>query len=104
MRRQYVVLMQALALALTIACRTSSAAMQPGVPLQADGKDIDGAVGHLVPTTTDWNGDGRKDLIVGQFGGGKIKLYLNTGTDAAPVFKDAGFLHAGGKIISLPAG
>jgi hypothetical protein len=33
----------------------------------------------------DWNNDGRKDLIVGE-GDGQIRIYLNTGTDASPVF------------------
>ena len=42
--------------------------------------------------------------FVGQFRGGKIRLYLNHGTDDSPVFKEYSFLHAGGKEISLPAG
>ena len=82
----------------------SSAAMREGVRLEADGKPIDVDIGHLVPTVTDWNGDGRKDLIFGQFVGGKIGLYLNRGTDAAPVFGDLEYLCAGGAEISLPAG
>ena len=48
--------------------------------------------------------DGRKDMIVGQFDGGKIRLYINRGTDSKPEFGDFQFLHAGGKQISLPAG
>ena len=68
------------------------------------GKPIDIEVGHLVPCTLDWNGDGKKDLIVGQFAGGKIRLYLNQGTDKAPEFGDFSFLEAGGEQISLPAG
>jgi len=77
---------------------------QPGVCLQADGKNIDVRVGHLVPTVIDWNGDGKKDLIVGQFSGGKISVYLNKGTDNAPVFKDFSLLRADTKEISLPSG
>ncbi len=41
----------------------------------------------------DWNCDGKKDLVIGvetgvqgQDTGGLIRVYLNTGTDAAPVF------------------
>lgn len=75
-----------------------------GVRLTADGAPIDGQIGHLVPAVADWNGDGRKDLLVGQFGGGKIRLYLNEGTDAAPVLKGSHYLSAGGAQISLPAG
>ena len=57
-----------------------------------------------MPCALDWNDDGKKDLVVGQFSGGKIGLYLNEGTDGAPVLKNAGFLHAGGAEIRLPAG
>jgi hypothetical protein len=76
----------------------------PGVRLEADGKPIDGEVGHLVPVVTDWNGDGKKDLLVGQFGSGMIRLYQNRGTDAEPAFKEPTVLEAGGKAIKLPAG
>lgn len=38
------------------------------------------------PEVVDWNNDGRKDLLVGQFTQGYIWLFLNEGTDAAPVF------------------
>lgn len=75
-----------------------------GIRLKADGQIIDTDMGHLVPWVTDWNGDGKKDLIVGQFDRGKIRLYLNRGTDRAPVLTDGGFLKAGGKEIHLPAG
>jgi len=77
---------------------------QPGVKLMADGKPIDVTTGHSVPTVADWNNDGKKDLITGQFRDGKIRLYLNQGTDAKPVFKDSVYMKAGGEEISLPAG
>ena len=75
-----------------------------GVKLEAAGKPIDAEVGHLVPWVADWNGDGKKDLLVGQFVGGKIAVYLNEGTDKAPKLGSGRFLEAGGKEISLPAG
>jgi len=78
--------------------------MKDGIKIEADGKAIDVEVGHLVPCVTDWNNDGKKDLIVGQFSGGKIRLYLNQGTDSEPKFKDFTYLRAGNKEISLPAG
>jgi len=82
----------------------ASAEFAEPVQVQADGKAIDVRIGHLVPAAVDWNGDGKKDLLVGQFLGGKIHLYLNTGTDADPKLTDAGELEAGGKVISLAAG
>jgi hypothetical protein len=41
---------------------------------------------YAIPCVTDWNGDGRKDLLVGYQTAGKIALYLNCGTDAQPAF------------------
>lgn len=79
-------------------------AFEEGVRLQAGGRDIEVDIGHLVPCVADWNGDGRKDLIAGQFLEGRIRLFLNTGTDAAPVVRDSVFLKAGGADIRLPCG
>jgi len=89
---------------LAVLCAAAFAAMAPGVKLEADGKAIDVPIGHLVPCALDWNADGKKDLIVGVFQGGKIRLYLNQGTDAAPAFKNFSTLQAGGAEISLPSG
>ena len=78
--------------------------LREGMKIKAAGKPIDIGVGHLVPCVTDWNSDGKKDLIVGQFKNGAIRLYLNEGTDTEPVFGDYSFLQAGGKTIRLDAG
>jgi hypothetical protein len=51
----------------------------------------------------DWNGDGRKDLIVGYQTAGKVALYLNAGSDANPVFTSYANLQAGGVDIYLPS-
>ena len=72
--------------------------------IMAAGKPIDIEVGHLVPCVCDWNSDGKKDLIVGQFSDGAIRLYLNEGTDKEPVFKEFSFLQAGGEQIKMDAG
>ncbi len=72
--------------------------------LKADGKTINVSGGHLVPCATDWKGDGRKDLVLGQFSGGRISAFLNRGTDAAPELGPGTELQAGGKPIRLEAG
>jgi hypothetical protein len=44
------------------------------------------------PYVCDWNGDGRKDLLCGQEGLSSpcnVFVYLNQGTNAAPVFNDS---------------
>jgi hypothetical protein len=40
---------------------------------------------YSTPWVDDWNGDGRKDLLVGE-ANGRIALYLNVGTNANPIF------------------
>ncbi len=97
-----------LVLAILIGCAksepTEESAFCEGVLIEAAGKPIDIEIGHLVPKACDWNNDGKKDLLVGQFKDGAIRLYLNQGTDAAPVFEDSTVLQAGGKPVKLDAG
>jgi hypothetical protein len=75
---------------------------RPGVLLQAAGQALDVGT-YAIPCVADWNGDGRKDLLVGYQTAGKIALYLNTGSDANPVFTTSVNLQAGGVDISLPS-
>ena len=96
--------MAGLVLAFGLLCAAEAAEFQPGVKIEADGKPIHFEFGQLVPSAVDWNGDGKKDLLVGEFEEGKIRLYLNQGTDNAPVFKSFTYLQAGGEHISLPSG
>jgi len=68
-----------------------------------NGTPID--VGYYgAPTMADWNIDGAKDLVLGQFDSGKIRLYLNQGSDTAPAFNGYTFFQSGGVDITLPYG
>jgi hypothetical protein len=61
--------------------------------------DMDLNVGRrAAPDVFDWNGDGRKDLIVGNMDG-KILIYLNRGTDDSPSFDGFEYLMAGGEVF-----
>jgi len=72
---------------------------QPGELLKAAGQTLD--VGsYAIPCAADWNGEGRKDLLVGYQTAGKIALYLNSGSDASPVFTTSVNLQAGGRYLS----
>jgi len=56
----------------------------PPVRLEAAGKPIDTEIGHAAPFVADFDGDGVKDLLVGQFGGGVLWIYRNIGTNDQP--------------------
>ncbi len=50
------------------------------------------AWGLAHPSVYDWNQDGKKDLVIGEFEGkAKFRVYLNVGTDSKPVFSDKWF-------------
>jgi len=81
-----------------------SYAFRLGTKLEVNGSPIDIEVGHLVPNVADWNNDGKKDLIVGQFNQGKIRLYLNNGTDSDPRFDNYEYIQSSYTDISLAYG
>lgn len=77
--------------------------LESGILLKAGGKII--SDGHTAaPEAVDWDEDGKLDLLVGTFSGGKVFFYQNTGSNKAPEYKNAGALKAGGRDISLPSG
>ena len=59
---------------------------------------------YSIPCVTDWNGDGKKDLLVGYQTNSMIRVYTNSGTDAHPVFNNFYNLQADGADICLPCG
>ena len=58
--------------------------LAPPVRLEAAGKPIDTDIGHAAPFVCDFDGDGLKDLLVGQFGEGILWIYRNEGTNSEP--------------------
>ncbi len=61
-----------------------SAELAEPVRLEAAGKPIDTEIGHAAPFVCDFDGDGLKDLLVGQFGEGLLRIYRNEGTNSEP--------------------
>ncbi|MCR9245915.1 MAG: VCBS repeat-containing protein [bacterium] len=55
--------------------------------------------GFAAPCLFDVDGDGRRDLVVGQFAGGKIKIYRSTGQAK---FAAGKWLEVGGKPAEVP--
>ncbi len=91
------------------------------VPLRADGEVINVFTGHAAPYLYDFDGDGVRDLLVGEFGigafkgetteeagpghpwtAGKLRVYTNHGTSTAPLYKDWFYLQAGGQDAQVP--
>ena len=103
--------MSSLVLALIVATgqagKTDSATapgLGKGIKLEAGGAPIDVEVGHAAPYFVDFDGDGVKDLLVGQFGSGKLRIYKNVGSNKQPKFDKFTFFQAGGADATVPAG
>lgn len=85
--------------------------LEPPVRLEADGKPIDVFGGHAAPSLADLDGDGVRDLLVGQFlSEGKnafqapMRVYRNAGTEKAPRFAAFRLLDGGGEGATVPTG
>ena len=52
--------------------------------IRVDGEPIDVDTGHAAPLMRDWDGDGTLDLLVGQFGNGRLRIYPNGSKEGAP--------------------
>ena len=57
------------------------------------------APGYAFPSWADADGDGKKDLVVGQFARGAMKVYRNLGDGKLAEGK---WLEAGGKVAEVP--
>ena len=95
----------ALSASLVLAATASAGDLAPPVLVQASGRPIDvDFVGHAAPFLGDADGDGLKDLLVGQFDEGQLRIYRNVGTRTEPRFEKYRWFEAGGAIGTVPAG
>ena len=79
--------------------------LSPPVRVEAAGKPIEsGSVGHAAPFVGDFDGDGKPDLLVGQFAGGQLNVYRNGGTAAQPQLAAEQPFKAGAELGVVPAG
>lgn len=91
------------------------------VRILANGEPIDVTTGHAAPYLRDMDGDGVRDLLVGEFGdgtytgpvhgegtlgpqwaNGRLRVYHNHGTDHEPRFQSFEYFKAGGVTAAVP--
>jgi hypothetical protein len=77
--------------------------------VEANGVDIE-VPGYSVPSFVDWDNDGKKDLVVGEGGiegdytyPGKVRVYMNVGTESNPQFTDYFYAQSDGVDLTCPA-
>jgi hypothetical protein len=61
-------------------------------------------IGHAAPCVADLLGEGKPQLLVGQFGDGKLRVYRNVGTAKEPRFAKFEYFQAGGADGKVPSG
>ena len=94
---------------LSIAASASAAGLVPGPEqiVQAGSADI-WVPGYSVPSFVHWDDDGLKDLVVGEGSGltgfGRVRVYLNSGTQGYPEFTGYFYAQSEGSDLQSPGG
>ena len=88
----------------TSAATAGAVELASPVRLNAGDGPIDVDIGHAAPYVVDWDGDGVRDLLVGQFGEGKLRIYRNVGTNEDPRYDTFEWFQAGGDVARVPTG
>lgn len=84
--------------------RAADDEFEPPIHVLADGKPLDvERSGHAAPFVGDLDGDGRDDLLVGQYGDGVLRLYRNLGERRKPKFEHFEWFQAGGELGKVPS-
>lgn len=93
---------------MTVLVLFSSSTAQPiifgeRIYIECNGHPLDAGT-YSAPMVTDWNGDGKQDLLVGQFEYGRIRFYPNVGLNADPIFNTFYYLQNESIPLSVPYG
>ena len=72
--------------------------------LKAGNDWVDSEIGHAAPYIADFDHDGKRDLLVGQFGEGKLRFYKNLGSNSAPEYAQFRYFQIDKKDVTVPTG
>ncbi len=101
---QCVTILSVLAAASSVRAAEPSELKAP-VQIKVNGRALDvERVGHSAPFVADFDGDGVRDLLVGQFHEGRLRVYRNTGSNRVPKFDSYTWFEAGGALGRVPVG
>ena len=78
--------------------------LAPPFLVEAGGRALDVPGGTSAPFLHDLDGDGRLDLLVGQFAEGRLRVYPNVGEPGAPRFDAFRFVETEEGPLSVPHG
>jgi hypothetical protein len=94
--------MAAAALLLDPAAAQDGQVFEKPFRLMAGDEFVQVSRGYAVPTLFDIDRDGNRDLVVGEFDQGQIRVFRNTGTGDFPVYSRHEYLAVGGDNVRLP--
>ena len=105
--RKALILPLVAAMAAATQVQAQSPDLEQPFAVQSGGATLDvNELGHTAPLFTDWDGDGLKDLLVGQFGRkdhiGAVRVYKNVGNAKSPKFDGYTYVKANGKASMVP--
>ena len=86
-----------------VAASAEDSVFEKPVRLKAGGAFVDTDVGHAAPYLYDFDDDGDLDLLVGQFGEGKLRIFENEGSSSEPAYIAHEWFIAGGAPGTVPA-
>lgn len=78
---------------------TTNPLFDAGTLLTADSTTLNVGI-RATPSLVDWNNDGLRDLLVGE-GDGYVNIFINSGTDSAPVYHAGQLVQAAGVTLDV---